>query len=697
MHNPHVVRRRRPWAGLLLVAILAGCDRGTPPPAPVAATDARPVTTPAPVSAPAVPPADKVYLNGYVYTADADRSVAQAIAVRGDRIVFVGSNADARAFVGDDTRIIGLDGKMVLPGLHDAHVHVLGLLQPDACDLASEPLPLAAIAARVKDCLERYPLTDGWLMVNQWNFAEGNDADAQLRTLRQALDAASTRVPIFLRGNDGHHAAVNSAALARATDARGRRVGLTAATLATHFAGLREFIGVDAAGQPNGALAEAARLIVGAPDLWGLEQVDPARLPELSRVLSARGITSVQDAALAPDQLALFESLARHKDMDFRLSAALYPDLADYRDRKTGRVQIPRLLTDLRAVRDRYADHPLIKAAAAKIFIDGVLEGNPWNDPPTLPNAAVLRPYRQPLFKPIEAEPGIDVTGYVSLDSAACRDVRAHPARFAGDGAVQKFRAANGFHPRQCEISFGRLEHDEAFIRAYMHALAMDGFAIHAHAIGDRAVRVAVANFGALREEFGTRTPPWTIAHAQLVRSDDQRRIGALGLYVAFTFSWMAPNPPYDMMVSPFISVVRGHGDLYDPHSYIMRNAYPVRGILDAGGTIVAGSDAPVDTRDPRPFHHMALAVGRANESGLVYNADQRISIHDAIAAYTRNGAAALQQAGQTGVLAAGLKADMIFLDQNIVDLAEQGDFMGIARTQVVTTIFGGRVVYQAN
>jgi predicted amidohydrolase YtcJ len=230
-----------------------------------------------------------------------------------------------------------------------------------------------------------------------------------------------------------------------------------------------------------------------------------------------------------------------------------------------------------------------------------------------------------------------------------------------------------------------------------MRALALDGFAIHAHAIGDRAVRVAVANFGALREEFGPGGAPWTIAHAQLVSREDQRRIGALGLYVAFTFSWMTPNPGYDMMVSPFISLVRGHADLYDPHSYIMRSAYPVQNILKAGGIVIAGSDAPVDTRDPRPFFHMAMAISRANESGAVFNADQRISIHDAIAAYTRNAAAALQQGGLTGVLAPGLKADMIMLNQNIVELAEQKEYARLARTQVVTTIFDGRVVYQAN
>lgn len=691
MPPPQRPRRFRPLAGLASALLVAACGSGEPA-APAAGATPEPVAD----TAPAVPPADTVYLNGYVYTADARGTVAQAIAVRGDRIVFVGSNSDARTFVGDETRIVGLDRRMVLPGLHDAHVHVLGLLQPDACDLENAPLSLEALSARVKQCLADYPLTDGWLMVNQWNFAEGNQPGPRFRTLRAALDAVSTRVPIFLRGNDGHHAAVNGAALARAVNGRGRRVGLSATTLATHFAAYREFIGVDAAGNPDGALAESARLLVDPPDLWGLTQVNPEHLPQLSRILAARGITSVQDAALAPKLLPLFEDLARRGDMSFRLTAALYPALADYRDRDTGRVHIDRVVADLRAARARYADHPLIKADAAKIFIDGVLEGNPFADPPALPNAAVLRPYRQPLFS-ADPDGGVDVTGYVDPDEAPCPDVRARPTRYAGAAQVRRFREANGFHPLQCRISYGRLEHDEAFIRNYMRALAMDGFAIHAHAIGDRAVRVAVANFAALREEFGAHTPPWTIAHAQLVRNDDQQRIGALGLYVAFTFSWMAPNPDYDMLVSPFISLVRGRADLYDPYSYIMRNAYPVRGILDAGGIIVAGSDAPVDTRDPRPFHHIALAISRANEHGMVFNAGQRIGIHDAIAAYTRNAAAALQQADRTGTLEVGKKADMIFLNQNIIDLAEQKEYARLAQTQVVTTIFDGRVVHQAN
>ncbi len=692
MLESQLVRHFRPLAGPALALLLAACNQAGEPPAQ--ATQAVPDESPA---VPEVPAADTVFLNGYVYTADAEHTVAQAIAVRGDRIVFVGSNSDARAFVGDQTQIIGLDGKMVLPGLHDTHIHVLGLLQPNACDLNSEPLPLEQLSALVKACLGEYPLTDGWLMVNQWNFAAGNQPGATMSTLRAALDAASKKVPILLRGNDGHHAAVNSAALKRATDARGLRVGLGAETLDSHFPAYREYIGVDADGAPNGALSEGARLLVNPPDLWGFTQINPEQMPLLSRVLAWNGITSVQDAATPPAVLPLFETLAAHNEMNFRLTATLYPDLNSYRAADSGAIRIPAVLAELRKVREQYTDHPLIKATAAKIFIDGVLEGDPHTDPPNLPNAAVLRPYRQPLFRATGTEPGIEITGYVDLDAEPCRTVQSQAGHHTSAARIKKFRSQHGFHPRQCEINYGRLEHDETFIRNYMHALAEDGFAIQAHAIGDRAVRVAVANFAELRREFGGASAPYIIAHAQLVHPDDRRRIGALGLYVAFTFSWMSPNPAYDLLVTPFISRVKSTKDLYDPGSYMMRNAYPVQSILKTGGIIIAGSDAPVDTRDPRPFFHMALAVSRANEDGLIYNAAERISIHDAIAAYTRNAAAALQQGNLTGTLAVGRKADLIVLNQNIVELAERNEFARLAATQVVTTIFNGQTVFQAN
>lgn len=680
------------WFALSVVLSLSGCGREE--------NAAAPTTTPAPAVSEdqaLSPYADTVYLNGYVYTADALGTVAQAVALRGNQILYVGSNAQARAFVGEHTRIEGLDGRMMLPGLHDVHIHLLGLLEPVACDLQSEALDLDQIAARVKECLGQYKRTQGWLMVNQWNFAAGTQPTAQFATIRAALDSVSSGVPIFLRGNDGHHAAVNSAALARAATPAGSVVGLTRETLRRQFRGHRRFIGVDAAGNPDGNLSEAARLLVNPPDIWGFSQTDPKQTPEIAQLLAANGITSVQDAALAPELLGRFEDLAAAGRMNFRLTVALQPELRNYRNRRTGRVDIRRVMTDLRALRERFIAHPTIKATAAKIFIDGVMEGNPFTDPPTLPNAAVLNRYRQPQFT-IDPATGIPaLSGYVDLDSEVCRAARQELDRLLEPRRAGEFRKQHGFHPAQCELSHGQLEWDEDFIRGYMRALQEDRFVIHAHAIGDRAVRVAAANFAALIEEYGEHGLPHAIAHAQLIHPDDQRRIGAAGVYVAFTWAWAIGNPEYDVLVMPFISRLRDLDDMYSMRGYALRNLYPARGVREAGGILVAGSDAPVDARDPRPFVNMAAAVSRTGPDGHTLNAMQSISIHDVIAAYTRNGAQALQQATLTGSIEAGKRADLIILNQNIVELAERGEAARIAETRVLRTLFDGRIVYEAN
>jgi hypothetical protein len=678
---------------LLLLAplLLAGCGRDAS--APQLAAKSAPKAADA---AAAVEPADLVFLNGYVYTADTNRTVAQAIAVRGDRIVFVGSNAEARTHVGPDTTVHGLDERMVLPGLHDVHIHLFGLPEPDTCTLDSQPLSLDDMVGKVKECLDGREPGDGWHFVEQWNFAIGNQPSARHPTLRAALDAISPRVPLLLRGNDGHHAAVNSAALRRAVAPDGTVVGLSRQTIAGHFAGLRAYIGVDARGEPDGTLSEDARLLVRAPDLWGFSTLAPERMPEISAILAQSGITSVMDAALDPAVLPQFEALAGQNQMTFRMTAALFPALDPYRG-KDGRVDLDRLLADLRTVRDHYRNHPTIKSDAAKIFIDGVLEGNPFADPPALPNSAVLEPYLQPQFRFDPASESLELAGYVDTGGAVCADTRAHPERFRRERDITEFRTAHGHLPAQCTQSRGVLEHDEAFIRNYMRALHENGFAIHAHAIGDRAVRVAVANFAALIDEYGEHSLPHSIAHAQLVHPADQARIGELGILVAFTYAWIRPDFLYDMSVNPFLGKVSIAGGLYDRNSYAMRNLYPVRGIADHGDVLAAGSDAPVDTRDPRPFVNIAQAVTRADETGHALNADQSIDVHTAIAAYTRNGARALRQQELTGTIEAGRKADFIVLDQNLVELANSGAAARIASTQVLLTLFDGRIVYQAD
>jgi predicted amidohydrolase YtcJ len=263
-----------------------------------------------------------------------------------------------------------------------------------------------------------------------------------------------------------------------------------------------------------------------------------------------------------------------------------------------------------------------------------------------------------------------DVWGYVDLESDVCLEYRSHPLAYANVEAKRRFKAEHGYLPQQCEQSFGVLEHSEEFVHAFVREMEAAGFAVHAHAVGDRAVRVAIDAFEASRAANGEPLHAQSIAHAQLIHPDDQRRIADLGIYMAFTYAWIGPALEYDLSVTPFIDEIEGVDDLYNPDHYTIQNTYPAGSILERGGILVAGSDAPVDTRDPRPFVNIQQAVTRDTEIGA-FNADEKIGIHDAIAAYTINGARLFGHDERLGSIEVGKKADLIAIDRNLIELAE--------------------------
>jgi len=641
------------------------------------------------------PAADLLLLNGYVYTADEQRSVVQALAVNDGVISALGSSESLAERQGPDTEVIDLAGRMLLPGLQDSHMHIFGIVEPDACSLRSQAMSLEEMVPYLQDCIQRYELPPGeWLAVDMWNFSEGNQVSGQLPSLRAALDAVSTEHPIILWGNDGHHGAANSRALEQALDAQGNVVGLNAETLDTAFAEIRDLVGVDDNGEPNGELNEHARGMLGAPP-----RRDPAvlglLLPEINAELARNGITSVRDASLDPAYLTYLKDFEGSGDMKFRLQVATRLEPADYRDSLSGEINLDQMLRDLEASRAAFANSALIKADAAKIYSDGVIEGNPYGDPPTLPNAAVLEAYGQPLFE-FDAQSGsLDVVGYVDTNSSLCEETRSTPERFKAKSARDAFRAEHGFHPAQCTISFGVMADAEPFMMQYVRRLDEAGFTIHIHAIGDRAVRASVDALQQVIEPGSDNPKRHGMAHLQLIHPDDQQRIGDLGLYLSWTFAWMLTNPEYDMTVLPFIGDVTTPGGIYDAESYRMKNSYPVRSTQAAGAVTAAGSDAPVDDRSPRPLINMAIGVTRQGLDENVLNADEAIGIRDMIAAYTINGARALSQEEITGSLEVGKRADMTVLDRNIIELYDSGNGIGIAETRVDLTFFDGELIYE--
>jgi predicted amidohydrolase YtcJ len=138
-----------------------------------------------PLPALAHPTADLVITDARIYTADAARSMAEAIAVRADKVVFVGRNDEARRWIGPKTKVRRLGGRLVLPGLYDTHIHPAGIVDLDVCDLRSEAKSLKALADFVRGCIDRYRIPAGaWVNVRQWNFSNGNEPDPAHATRR---------------------------------------------------------------------------------------------------------------------------------------------------------------------------------------------------------------------------------------------------------------------------------------------------------------------------------------------------------------------------------------------------------------------------------------------------------------------------------------------------------------------------------
>ena len=651
-----------------------------------------------PLAAAASPvPADLLVRHARVYTVDKDHSVVEAIAVKQGRVVFVGTTQDAQAWVGPKTQVEDVGGRLVLPGLIDAHIHPLDIADLDVCDLDDQAASLAELSQFVAECLARYNTPPGaMLRVYQWNCTAGNQPDAQLPTLRAALDAASTTRAIELLGEDGHHAAFNSLALSQARNAAGQVVGFSKATLATDFAHLKAFIGVDEHGEPNGSVTEDARAAISNIGVMYLALDEVVKVPErITQRLSSSGITGVLDAFAAPEGQVVYDKLVALGKLTARVELAQFFDPSNTR-KPDGTVDYDSILARANVIRAKYAASPLIRADVIKIFADGVIEGNPLAVPPTLPNGASLRPWLQPIFA-IDPKGKPTVTGYVDTTSALCAEVRAHPERVASADEVGTFLRAHGYHPAQCTISDGQLQHERTVLLEYAKRMHVAGYTLHIHAIGDRAVRTAIDAIEAARAADGVSTTRDTLAHVQLAAPADIVRIGRDHLYVAFTYAWMTTDPEYDLTVIPFIQEVHGnsYAALHVPGSYYESNAYPARAVKAAGGILTAGSDAPVDTRDPRPFVNMAYAVTRRIPGSPALNPEQSITLPEVIDAYTINGARQLNIAADAGSIEVGKSADFIVLDRDILALASSGHAEDIAKAQVLGTWFRGKRVYK--
>ena len=324
--------------------------------------------------------ADLVLINGAIYTMAGEGAWAQALAIRGDEIVAVGDNAAVQAqWTGP---VQDLQGAMVLPGFHDAHVHpIAGGVQLGRCDLTGLPSP-EAIQQAVGVCAENAE-PDGWVLGGGWNLGLFPQANPSKRL----LDEVSAGRAIYLVGADGHSGWANSEALQRA--------GIEAET-PNPTGGIVER---DADGAPSGVLRESAQELMAHVLPTVTDDVRRAGALRGLALASANGITSLIDAAVGPEDLSIYQALEAEGQLPTRIVASL----------NSAATPLGEIALDLADPKAKASDR-LVRPIAAKIFVDGVLEGE---------TAALLAPYTS------------GATGQLVHEAAALNDL---VARLDADG-----------------------------------------------------------------------------------------------------------------------------------------------------------------------------------------------------------------------------------------------------------------------
>ncbi len=246
--------------------------------------------------------ADLVVTNARVYTADVNRPTAEAFAVREGRIAFVGGARGALALAGPKTQRLDLGGQTVLPGMVDAHAHLLGLGQAlRTVDLVGTR-SYDEIIARVVERARALP-AGTWIRGRGWD--QNDWADTRFPT-HEALSRAAPNHPVYLTRVDGHAALVNAKALEAAQ-----------ITAATRDPDGGRFIR-DAAGNPTGVLIDAAQGLVSR----AIPAVPKAELREqtLAAIGEANrwGLTGIHDAGVGPEGIDVYQELAREGRYDLR-------------------------------------------------------------------------------------------------------------------------------------------------------------------------------------------------------------------------------------------------------------------------------------------------------------------------------------------------------------------------------------------
>jgi len=528
-------------------------------------------------------PGDLIFVNGHVMTGAGRPSDATAVAVRGGRIVAVGSESDVRAWRGLGVEVVDLRGRTVTPAFNDAHCHPMSvgftLRQIDAGTPPNASVTdiVARVAARVRE-----------VPAGTWVLARGYD-QARLtenrHPTRHDLDPVAPDHPVLIVRACGHIGVVNSRALALA--------GIDRHTPDPEGGTIDR----DEHGEPTGVVREAAlklaREVIALPTAGEIT----AALRAAGRRYVSEGVTSVAEAGIARDaELDAYQSLARAGELAVRTYLMMMID------------ETLAPLAQL-GLRTGFGD-PWLRIGPAKLFLDGSIGGR---------TARMSQPY----------EDEDDNLGLWMQNPQVMKD---------------KIKAAH---------------------RA--------GFQCCAHAIGDAAIELLISAYEEALAESPRPDARHRIEHSSILRPDliDRiQRIGAIPV-PGTTFLWAFRNAYVQNLGMDRI-----------------RYAYAMRTFFDRGIVAPASSDAPVDPTNP--MIGIQTMVTRRSQEGDEVWPEERITLEEAVRAYTYNGAYASFEEGIKGTMEPGKLGDLTVLETDLRTVAPES----LGTVKVDLTVVEGTVVF---
>jgi predicted amidohydrolase YtcJ len=532
--------------------------------------------------------ADRIFINGRIWTGDPGRPRVEALAVRDTKILAVGSTSEVRALAEKGTDVVDLQGRFACPGFIDAHLHFMGgALSLDALRLDGAT-SLAEVEKHIRDYARAHPDT-AWIAGEGWTYGA---FPGGMPTLAQ-LEAIVPDRLVFLRSYDGHTAWVSALALAKA--------GITRATTDPPGGAILR----DTQGDATGILKESAVRLVSqlVPTPAPFEKYKAFR--KGLELAASYGLTSVHQASFDEEDLKIVEQVLDERGLKVRFYASV------------PMVQAPPAETLARydELRKKHVG-PLLRFGAVKGFVDGVVESR---------TAAMFEPYA------------------------------------AGGTGL----------PRWTQEDLDRT------VALYDKA----GYQVFLHAIGDRAIAMALSAYEQAAKANGTRGRRHRIEHIEVPRPEDLPRFKALGVIASTQALFANPDQNHLEVYLPTLGPVRA------------ARAMPFKAIDDAGAVQAFGSDWPVFSCEV--LRGIYCAVTRTTPEGTPaggWEPGNRISAEAALRHFTRDAAFAGREDDVKGTLAPGKLADLVVLSDDILAIPSAG----LLKTRVLLTVLGGQDTYRA-